>query len=35
MERKIRIRVFDNKAKKFVELGCFPDASIFVYVKIQ
>jgi len=26
MDRKIRVRVFDNRAKKFVELGCFPDA---------
>lgn len=28
MDRKIRIRVFDNRTKKFVELGSFPDAAI-------
>ena len=28
MDRKIRVRVFDNRAKKFVELGCFPDAKV-------
>ena len=28
MDRKIRMRVFDNRTKKFVELGSFPDAPI-------
>jgi yopX protein len=28
MDRKIRVRVFDNRAKKFIELGCFPDAKV-------
>ena len=28
MDRKIRVRVFDNRAKKFVELGSFPDTAL-------
>ena len=26
MNKKLQMRVFDNKAKNFVELGCFPNA---------
>ena len=26
MNKRLQMRVFDNKAKKFIELGCFPNA---------